>query len=119
MEKRPILIVDDDEGIQELLQSTFESFDYPVSVASNGLEAIQVLEEEAKPGLIILDYMMPIMNGEEFAESIHRRNEWADIPIALITGYSKQFENVPQVTEVLRKPFDLAEVEAVVHRYCG
>src|SRR4029453_111091 len=66
MDPKPVLVVDDDPDIRETLRFVLEDAGYPVYCAENGREALQVLEgAKHRPGLILLDLMMPIMSGEE------------------------------------------------------
>ena len=80
-----ILIVEDDEITRDMLKKSLEINDYKVRSAVNGKEALEKVSE-AKPGLIILDLMMPEMDGFEFAERLRENKEWLDIPVVVITA---------------------------------
>jgi CheY-like chemotaxis protein len=82
--KKKILIVEDEEGLRLLYEEELEAEGYEVFTASNGKEAIQKLEEK-KPDLIILDIVMPVMDGLEALGQIVRKER--KIPIILNTSY--------------------------------
>jgi len=81
-----ILIVEDDADIGELMQLLLEREGYSVSVASDGLEALQQLRTEVEPDLILLDLMMPRMDGEQFLKRM-RADHHADIPVVILSGH--------------------------------
>lgn len=100
-----ILVVDDDEGIREILQMAFATEGYSVTTAANGLEAIDILSRSPDYGLILLDLMMPKMNGWEFIEAF-QKNNYPEIPIILMTAYADRVKNIDVVKEVIPKPMD-------------
>jgi GAF domain-containing protein/CheY-like chemotaxis protein/anti-sigma regulatory factor (Ser/Thr protein kinase) len=81
----PILVVDDDAGVRELLRRILEKDGYSVVEAGNGREALERLGE-ISPGLILLDLMMPEMDGFELAETLRAHDAWRAIPILVITA---------------------------------
>jgi CheY-like chemotaxis protein len=109
-----ILLVDDDEDLRGLMQAVLEREDYEVAVAANGREALDWLRSGGRPALILLDLMMPEMNGWQFRAAQLAEPAWADIPVVVVTA-GRNLEQAPiQVTDVLLKPFDaLALVETV------
>ena len=80
-----ILIVEDDEITREMLKKSLETNEFKVSVAKNGKEGLKRVKK-AKPALILLDLMMPEMDGFEFAEELRENKEWLDIPVVVITA---------------------------------
>jgi signal transduction histidine kinase/CheY-like chemotaxis protein/ligand-binding sensor domain-containing protein len=84
-DSQSILIVEDDEITREMLRKSLEKNDFKVRSAVNGKEALEKVSE-TKPGLIILDLMMPEMDGFEFAERLRENKEWLDIPVVVITA---------------------------------
>ena len=110
--KRYILIVDDEFINQEILKEILIK-EYEVITASNGKEALDVLNTSVKPiSLILLDLNMPIMDGFTFIKELKKNNEYQNIPIIVITG-DKDSEidalNLGAV-DFIPKPFDLTEV---------
>ena len=84
-DSQSILIVEDDEITRDMLTKSLETNDFKVIVAKNGKEALQRVNK-AKPALILLDLMMPEMDGFEFAEKLREKKEWLDIPVVVITA---------------------------------
>lgn len=80
-----ILIVEDDDSIRETLQALLEQRDYVVRTAANGKEALEVLRAN-RPNLILLDLMMPILDGWEFLERLNGDEDIADIPVLVVSG---------------------------------
>ena len=81
----PVLVVDDDPAIRELLRRQLEGDGYRVVEAENGRVALERLHDGA-PGLIVLDLMMPEMDGFEFMEELRRQESWSGIPVIVLTS---------------------------------
>ena len=113
-----IIVVDDDNGIRETLRIALEVEGYTVITASNGREGIDLLRSIPTPCLILLDLMMPVMNGWEFADQIKRDNALSTIPIVIITAYGKQAAPI-KAAGVIAKPIDLEVLYEVVRNTCG
>ena len=79
------LLVDDDEVVRRGVRQALEPIGWTVGEAENGLLAVEQLTA-ARPDVIILDLMMPKMDGFEFIEELRRRPEWQDIPVVVITA---------------------------------
>jgi two-component system, NtrC family, sensor kinase len=82
---RPVLVVDDDAEVRQLLRRMLESEGYAVVEAENGRVALERLRGEP-PSLILLDLMMPEMDGFEFVAELRRHEDWRAIPIVVITA---------------------------------
>jgi PAS domain S-box-containing protein len=82
---RRVLVVEDDASVRELLQRNLEKEGWTVALAENGRVALDRIEE-ATPALILLDLMMPEMDGFEFMEELHRRKECRDIAVIVVTS---------------------------------
>jgi DNA-binding response OmpR family regulator len=80
-----ILLVDDDTGLTQLLQLVFESRGFGVTLAYNGEEALEVLEKEL-PEVILLDLMMPDVNGVEVCRQVRANPRMSHIPIIVLTA---------------------------------
>jgi len=115
--RNPILIVDDDDGIREALQLSVEMFGYPAVCAAQGAEALEQLATIPRPGLILLDLMMPVMDGWAFAEAISQNKELADIPIVVITAFTDRASALPKAKRVLSKPFDIDLLLETIRQY--
>jgi len=82
---KTVLAVDDEPDVLELIKQVLEDENINVITALNGAEAIEVLES-TKPDLILLDLMMPVMDGFEFSQRVRKNPEWASIPVIIITA---------------------------------
>lgn len=111
--KKKILIVDDDEIIHDILSEHFHRLGYIVSNAKNGKDALRMINKE-KPDIVILDYMMPIMDGISVLQKIRSDEETSNISIIMLTVKSQQ-ENILQglksgADDYVTKPFDIEEL---------
>ena len=84
MDEKKILVVDDDQNMLQLLY-TFLRDSYRVTTATNGQEALDMIREK-RPDLVLLDYLMPGMNGKETLEVIRNDAELKDLPVFFLTG---------------------------------
>ncbi len=84
-EKKKILLVDDDPDFVEAVKVIVEKGGYDVRIAYDGQEGLEAVAAE-KPDLIVLDVMMPVMNGHEACAKLKSDKETADIPIILLTA---------------------------------
>src|SRR5215212_849830 len=103
-----VLVVDDDRYLCDLIVDVLEADGLVARTAANGAEALQQVRER-KPRLILLDLMMPVMNGWEVAAALQANPEWSDIPVVLITA-DYDVERKRQQTgakAVITKPFDI------------
>ncbi len=80
-----VLLVEDDESTREMMARTLEKSDWTVSEAGNGREALDQLVQQ-KPRLILLDLMMPVMDGFDFLLEMRANAEWQDIPVIVLTA---------------------------------
>lgn len=123
MSKPTILIVDDEKHIVELVKFNLEKEGYCTIVARNGLEAYYSAKRE-KPDLIILDVMLPEMNGFEVCRMIQKDAEIEDIPIIMLTARSEEIDKILGLEigadDYITKPFSprelLARVKARLRR---
>jgi CheY-like chemotaxis protein len=81
----PVLVVDDDAAVRLLLRRILEAEGYTVVEAENGRAALERLGERT-PGAILLDLMMPEMDGFEFLSALHEREAWRQIPVVIVTA---------------------------------
>jgi CheY-like chemotaxis protein len=102
-----VMIVDDDEDVIEIGTLVLEAAGFRVVAAGDGVDALEILERE-EPLLILLDLMMPIMDGEQFLQALRARNI-THIPVILMSGYSGALEIAHEFSTaaLLRKPVDM------------
>ncbi len=108
-----ILVVDDDSDVRDAVTDALELEGYSVVSAMHGAEALERLRER-RPVLIIVDLMMPVMDGHTFITAKNRDPTIAQIPILVATAEPRV--NVEGVTVFMRKPFDLDSFLASVAR---
>ena len=118
-----ILLVEDDLAIRDALAEVLEALGYSVRCAGNGAEALEILAAAAEelPTLIVLDLMMPVMDGFAFREAARRVPRLADIPVMVVSA--SDVTSVPRLAELdaaafLAKPFELERFVEEVHRLC-
>ena len=110
-----VLVVDDDPSLLEVTSFVIESEGMAVETAKNGEEALALLQAGRLPGLVLLDLMMPVMNGWEFLEVVGKDPLLKGIPVVVLTAAARP--DVPGVAGVLCKPMDLKALLRVVERY--
>ena len=111
-----MLIVDDDVDIREILAETLAETGFEVTTAGNGLEALMAVRcMKARPAVILLDLMMPIMDGYGFLEQRGSDPALASIPIAIVTaGHGVDLGRLADELPILRKPFDVPQLLGVL-----
>jgi two-component system response regulator RpaA len=112
--KRKILIVDDDAEIIELIADVLnQDGRFETHTASSGYEA-GIATQQFKPDLILLDYMLPDVNGNVVCQTIRKNPEFENIKIIIVSGVVKQDEIAQLLKsgaqDFIRKPFDVAEL---------
>lgn len=117
--RRSVLIVDDDEGIRSLLEEVLESAGYSVLSAPNGLAALELLQKDPLPGVILLDLMMPRMDGWTFRREQRADPRIAGVPIIVTTAVSREEQDLNTLRAVayLGKPFNLKLLLHLVSLY--
>ena len=112
-----ILIVDDDQDIARILKFRLQKKGFECVLASNGLEALDRIDDE-HPDLVLLDVMMPKMDGFAACREIRRRNAWARIPVIMLTAKGDTSDKVNGLSEgaddYVVKPFEFDELLARV-----
>lgn len=117
---KSVMIVDDDLDIGITMQLALETHGYHVVVAHDGAEALQELGASELPCLILLDLMMPGMNGQQFRTAQLRDPALAAIPVVVLSGDYKIDERAAELgVEGLSKPIQLLELLAKVEQFCG
>lgn len=111
---KTVLVVDDDEGLQETLAMLLQGEGYHVLLASDGVEALEHLQnpQGARPAVILLDVMMPRMNGYELSEEMKRRGLRPGIPVVVLTADGRARQKAEQIGAegYLSKPFDIPDL---------
>ncbi|GAK55257.1 response regulator receiver protein [Candidatus Vecturithrix granuli] len=117
---KTLLIVDDEKHIRMLYEEEFKDEGYTVLTASNGLEALGIIEQHPEIDLVILDIKMPEMDGSEFLRRIRQFNK--DLPILISTAYGdyvQQDFSAWLSSGYSVKTSDLSELKARVKELLG
>lgn len=118
-DSRKVLVVDDDEHILRSLAQYLELEEFSVRTASGGAEALAKVEEE-KPDLMVLDVMMPEMDGFEVLENLRRKPETEKLPVIMLTARDQHGDVLKGyqmgVSSYMVKPFNLDELVEVINQ---
>lgn len=117
MAEEKILVVDDEEHIAELITYNLQSSGYKVICANNGIDAVKLAKQE-KPNLVLLDLMLPGMDGYDVCKSIRMEKELANISIIMLTAKSEEVDKILGLElgadDYITKPFSIRELMARV-----
>jgi two-component system alkaline phosphatase synthesis response regulator PhoP len=123
MAEEKVLIVDDEEHILELLKFNLENVGYKVSTSNNGIDAVKSVREN-KPDIVLLDLMLPGMDGFDVCKEIKNNKETSGTAIIMITAKGEELDKILGLElgadDYITKPFSvrelLARVKAVLRR---
>jgi two-component system nitrogen regulation response regulator NtrX len=117
-----VLIVDDDEDLRTAVRGVLENAGYPTAEANDGQEALAFMQQaQDKPALLLLDLMMPSMDGWQLRGRLRTDPVLAAIPIVIMTAHAgvlRAVSNARPETPVLSKPLDVVRLLQVVATYC-
>jgi PAS domain S-box-containing protein len=118
-ESARVLVVDDDSDARGALADVFEEAGYSVATAANGAEALDALRAGEPPSVILLDLVMPVMNGFEFRRAQRQDPAFAGIPTVVLTGSVEGQTRRSELegTEILTKPVDIQDLVALAARW--
>lgn len=118
---KPVLVVEDDIEIRSTLSEVLRAEGYTVHEAENGMVALDLLTDlEPLPGLIILDLMMPVVDGFEFRNRQLKIEKIANIPTVLFSadGQLTVKAKAAGLNEFIKKPIDLDDLYDLVKKFC-
>ena len=118
---RRLLLVEDDESMQEVLRALLEAEGYEVIGAMDGEEALAHLRRGVAPSLIVLDLMLPGMDGFEFRALQRANPAWAKIPVVVYSGMDRLAERVRALepSAWFEKPIDPESLLGAIGKYCS
>ena len=118
---RCILIVDDHQDMRETLAEVLECAGYTVATAANGLDALNYLHAHDCPAVILLDLLMPVMDGREFRTRQQQDPDLAGIPVIVVSGADaiEQRTGSLAAAAYFTKPVDVPSLMRTIIRYCG
>jgi len=117
---RPVLVVEDDEDVRDAVAASLRDEGYVVAEAENGRLALEWLQSNADPCLVLLDLWMPVMTGMELREVMAQDPRLAAVPLVVVSaaGDARAWAQQMGAIGFLRKPLDLHDLIATVERYC-
>ena len=121
-----ILVVDDEQDILELIRHTLNKEGYEVHVVANGQQAVEKAKK-IKPSLILMDVMMPVMDGMEACRQLKEDPETATLPIIFLTARSEEFAELAgfeagaddYISKPIRSRVLLSRIRAILRRNMG
>lgn len=115
-----LLVVEDDPDVVGVLDILLTSEGYRVTSARNGAEALSLLRDGDHPSLILLDLMMPVMDGWQFRTIQRDEAPLAEIPVVIMTGAGEPLDADQLAADAfLKKPVDLTDLLTVIKRLTG
>jgi len=114
----PVLVVEDDPDVREVMMAIVESEGHRAVAAENGDEALQLLRAGLHPCLILLDLMMPVKDGWEFRAEQRTDPALASIPTIIVSAVGRQSIDALQPTAALEKPIDYDQLTRLLKRHC-
>jgi chemosensory pili system protein ChpA (sensor histidine kinase/response regulator) len=112
-----VLVIDDDEGIRTALAEILELSGYQVATAADGMEGEELLRVGLVPQAIVLDLMMPRMDGWSFLDRLRADPRFHDLPVVVTSAVAG--ERPRGADACLQKPFDVAQLDQTVARLCA
>lgn len=118
---KSLMIVEDDEGIRQVLKTLLDMEGYVCFIAENGHEAmakLKILSTGHHPCLVLCDMMMP-HNGWNVLSMIEETDTLVSIPIVMMSASDEAIKKLPESKKFIKKPFSMDAILDIVHRYCG
>jgi CheY-like chemotaxis protein len=117
---KTIVIIDDEFGLTDVLAAALQDFGYRVLVAANGVQGMQVMAADV-PDLVLLDYMMPLMNGPAVLQAMRANPALASVPVILMSAMpeSSVRGKCSGYVSFLRKPFEFEGVFRAIEHALG
>lgn len=118
---KKILLLDDEPDFLGLMKMRLEANNYQVATASNGIDFFEKLDNE-KPDIVLIDILMPGVNGYQVCEGLKNNKATADIPIILISGHDLEHKGIVDrciklgIYAFLTKPVDSLELVATIEK---
>lgn len=113
----PVLVVEDDPDQRDAVVLALQHAGYAVVAAADGFEALELLQTGTRPCLILLDLMMPEMDGVQFRKEQLKSAATADIPVVVVSAFGQRTRAKSlQVADYLSKPVEIDQLVAVVDR---
>jgi CheY-like chemotaxis protein len=112
-----VIVVDDQALFRRSLQDRLRSQGYDVVAAENGIEALELLQGTPTPCVVLLDLMMPVMNGVEFLQALDRRTDTDGVRVMLVSGHGlveRVALDSKRIVARLQKPLEMDELRSAL-----
>jgi CheY-like chemotaxis protein len=116
--RRPLLIIEDDPDVRDAFFDMLDEAGHSIFIAKNGAEALALLPTLPPLGLVLVDLMMPVMDGAEFLARAHELRLLEGVPVFVLSAAASR-GLLPGATGFLPKPVDLDDLLRLAARYCG
>jgi CheY-like chemotaxis protein len=113
-----ILLVEDNDDVREMMSLALQLDGHQVQAVANGRDALAELRKGLRPCLILLDLMMPVMNGWELRAALQREPDWQDIPVVVISAVQPDVAGRLRDTMYVPKPVDIDALLDMICTYC-
>ena len=114
----PVLIVEDDEDLRDMMAQMLTIEGFQAATAANGREALEYLQHTSKPNLILLDLMMPVMDGWEFRRQQKADPAIAPVPVIVLSALDPSRAAGVDAAAFLKKPLDFDRLLELVRAHC-
>jgi CheY-like chemotaxis protein len=117
-----VIVVDDQALFRRSLQDRLRSQGYDVVAAENGIEALELLQAAPSPCVVLLDLMMPVMNGVEFLQALDRRSDTDGVRVMLVSGnglVERVALDSKRIVARLQKPLEMDELRSALETQCA
>ena len=114
----PVLVIEDDEGLREMMAQLLTLEGFQTATVANGQEALAYLHGSSKPEVILLDLMMPVMDGWEFRRHQQADPALAGVPVIVLSALDQARTTNVEAVAFLKKPLDFDRLLDLVRQYC-
>ena len=114
----PVLIVEDDEDLREMMAQLLTIEGFQTAAVANGREALEYLHTGSKPHVILLDLMMPVMDGWEFRRQQQADPELAPLPVIVLSALDASRADAVDAAGFMKKPLDFDRLLELVRAHC-
>ena len=114
----PVLIVEDDEDLRDMMAQMLTIEGFAAASVANGREALDYLHSSGKPQVILLDLMMPVMDGWEFRRQQQADPELAPVPVIVLSALDQERAAPVDADAFLKKPLDFDRLLGLVRDHC-
>ena len=114
-----VLVVEDDHEILAGVQELLTDAGYDVATARHGHEALEYLEDQPAPSAIVVDLLMPLMNGWDLVSRLRANPRLASIPVVVVTATGPHWGYPVDASLVVRKPFQRQHLLNLIHKVTG